>query len=79
MWSDKEIKWLKRADRLFKDKPDAIMLYSCDGTITACKISESCRKTSYCIEKSNINCCCVISDVHDDMGFGEPSEEMFRS
>jgi len=66
----KEHEWLKEVDKLFKKKPKNFMLYSCDSDIVVCKKGCPCEDISWSIKNSNINCCCVIRDVHDDMGFG---------
>ena len=68
--TDKDMKWLREADKLFKRMPKGFMLYTCDGTIVVCKKGVNCRDVAWEIENSSINACCVIRDVHDDMGNG---------
>jgi len=69
-FTDKEYKWLKEADRLFKKKPKGLMLYSCDSDIIVCKKGANCGDVSHKIFNSDINCCNVLVDVHDDYGYG---------
>ena len=69
--TDKEMEWLCDADRLFKRKPSKFSLYNCDATIVVCKKGFNVRDMSWMIDNSSINACNVITDVHDDMGYGE--------
>ncbi len=69
-FTDKESKWISAADRLFERIPKDLMLYVCDGDIVVCKKGANCGDLSDKISGSNINCCCVVQDVHDDLGYG---------
>lgn len=69
-FTSKETKWIKDADRLFKRIPRALRLYVCDSTIEVCKLGQPCDEVTSSISGSIIECCCVVSDVHDDMNYG---------
>jgi len=69
-FSKKEKEWLKKADTLFKQIPKFLKLYVCDTEIIVCKVGQSADNVIGSIPGSNINCCCAVTDVHDDMDFG---------
>ena len=71
MLNKKEKLWISRAKRLFRDKPEKLLLYTTDGEISICKRGISSYEFSASIPDSEINCGCVITDMHDDMGRGE--------
>lgn len=71
-FSTKELKWIANANKLFKKIPKTLRLYVCDSDIVICKLGQSVNDVSSSILGSNINCCTAITDVHDDMGFGNP-------
>lgn len=69
MLSSIEERWLKRAEKLFKDKPDSLIVYVVDDVATVCKqgVSSSDFSQGIANELSPTN---MLTDVHDDMGNG---------
>ena len=63
-WTDKELKWIRRARRLFKEMPSDIRLYTTDGEITACKLGLSSEINEALADGAVIMSCCYLSE-HD--------------
>lgn len=70
-WTKSERAWISRARRLFRDKPNTVLLYSTDGEISACKLGVMSYDLSTQIANgAAINSGCVLTDMHDDSGRG---------
>jgi hypothetical protein len=70
-WNSIEVRWIRRAKKLLREKPPSVLLYTLDGEIYACKDGVD---SGDCIETvapcGTIGVGCVITDIHDDSGHG---------
>lgn len=69
-WTKEELAWLRRAERLYADKPKSFKVYTIDGDLTACKLGVPYAALSYHIASNGVVPGCVMTDVHDDEDFG---------
>lgn len=70
-WAKAERAWISRAIRLFRDKPDAVRLYTTDGEISACKLGVGSDEINITISGGGaINSGAVLTDMHDDEEYG---------
>lgn len=70
-WTKSELAWISRARRLFRERPDSVLLYSTDGEISACKHGVGSDDLNTRIADGEaINSGCVLTDMHDDSGRG---------
>ena len=72
-WTPEEKRWLSRAKRLFREKPEGVCLYTADGEITACRLGVP--STVVCEDLSQggtVMACCYTSDHEHvfEMGHG---------
>ncbi len=65
--------WLRRARALAKSKPKSLRIYITDNDLIACKVGVNCRDYSESIPL-DVYPGCVLTDLHDDMGYGSNAE-----
>ena len=69
-WTPEESRWMKRARKLFRDKPNTVRLYTTDGEITACKRGVPSNDLSEGIAENGIMACCYLNDHEDSFNMG---------
>ena len=66
MLTKDESRWVKRAQKLFREKPCDLMLYTTDGEIVVCKLGVTSYDYAETIDRNGITPGCVLTDLHDD-------------
>jgi|JI10StandDraft_1071094.scaffolds.fasta_scaffold88399_3 hypothetical protein len=65
-WTKEEARWLSRAQRLFRERPPNIRLYTTDGEISACKDGVPSDVLLETVAPGDaIMAGCMLPDMHD--------------
>ncbi|MDQ5987067.1 MAG: hypothetical protein CSYNP_02804 [Syntrophus sp. SKADARSKE-3] len=67
-WDANEDRWIKRARKLFREKPDTVLLYTVDGEITACRKGVPSNDLSETVSPmGTISVGAMLTDIHDEL------------